>query len=140
MPFGPSLPPSFAFKPSPSFKGAKGGYAFKTGDEGLGYYLDSPPTMSVPYAQSMPLSHMSDRQLAEAGLMLARRANNISHNVQVEIAGTCGVGKCKKRGVRWACITCGVRICCPTVDNDAKCLNAHLGGTVRCRAWLVERA
>lgn len=38
-----------AFVPSPAFAGARPGYLFKLGPQGLGYYLDTPVSAATPH-------------------------------------------------------------------------------------------
>lgn len=42
------------FVREPSFSGRREGYVFKTGDQGTGYYKDSPPDPDKPYQPVAP--------------------------------------------------------------------------------------
>lgn len=44
-----AAPTQPAFAPSPAFAGARPGYLFKLGSQGLGYYLDTPVGAAPPH-------------------------------------------------------------------------------------------
>lgn len=86
----PALPPQPAFVASPTFAGPRKNYVFKSGSQGVGYYLEAPPQGRKRSSQASATSADMPPPSSGSGAASARASNDVERG-QLRSRRTTGV-------------------------------------------------